>query len=214
MHSLAALCLSVMLTSVAIAGPSFDCEKATSDVEKVICEDDGPITGGGSAWLDRQLARLYAIAKERVPVEKRALLVAAQRKFLQDRDACFSRPRCRMDDVYRKRLKAIARAMNDDQAFQTLRGAGRAADDGRLQIARYGNTASLSIWTVGGNDHVCQFEQDDLSLDADGVVRFYDEQLTFRIAVAPVEGGLQVTTEGHEHCGARASMDGTYTLQE
>jgi uncharacterized protein len=212
-RSLAALGLSLMLTSAAIAGPSFDCEKATSDVEKVICQDDGPITGGGSAWLDRQLARLYAIAKERLPPKERSSLVAAQQKFLRDRDACFARPRCRLEGVYRARLTAIARAMGDDRAFQVF-GAGGQLQTGQLQIARFGKSAAISIWTVGGNDHVCQFEQDGLPLGDDGAVRFYDEQLTFRIVVAPVEGGLQVTTEGHEHCGARASMDGIYTLQK
>lgn len=214
MRTFAALCLSLLLVSAANADPSFDCEKAVSDVEKFICQDDGPIVGGGSAWLDRQLAGLYAIAKERMNSEQRASLAATQRKFLQDRDACFSRPGCRMEDVYRARLKAVAHAMNDEQAFQTLSGAGRSSDDGQLQIARYGDTASLSIWTVGGNGHVCQFERDDLPVDADGVVRFHDEKLTFRITVAPIAGGLQVTTEGHEYCGARASMDGKYQLQD
>jgi uncharacterized protein len=207
-RSLAALCLSLMLASAATAGPSFDCERAVSDVEKVLCQDDGPATGGGGAWLDRQLARLYAIANERIPAEKRVSFVAAQRKFLRDRDDCFSRPRCRIEDVYRERLKAVARAMNDERAFQVFEGAGQ------LQIVRYGKTASLSIWTVGGNDHVCQFEQDDLPLGEDGVVRFYDEVMSFRIVVGPVGNTLQVTTEGHEHCGARASMDGTYVPQK
>lgn len=208
MRKLVMLCLSLILASAAYAGPSFDCEMAASDVEKVICHDDGPVTGGGSAWLDRQLARLYMIAKARVRPEERASLVAAQRQFLSDRDACFARRGCRIEDVYRKRLKSVARSMNEDQAFQVFGGAGE------LQIARYGTTASLSIWTIGGNDHVCQFEQDDLPLDDGGAVRFHDSELAFNIAVVPVGQALQVTTEGYAYCGARASMAGTYELVE
>lgn len=204
LRAIAFIALTVALASSASADPSFDCEKAESDVEYLLCHDDGPASGGGGAWLDRQLAHLYVIAKKRVP-EKRAWLVASQRRFLKDRDACSKRRGCRFEDTYRKRLKAVARAMNDERAFQVFRGAGQ------LQIARYGTTASLSISSVGGNDHICQFEQDDLPLGEDGVVRFYDEELAFRIVVAPVGNALQVATEGHAHCGARASMDGLYT---
>jgi uncharacterized protein len=208
-RSLAALYVSLVLTVAATAAPSFDCEKAVSDVEKFICQDDGPITGGGSAWLDSQLARLYAIAKERISTEKKASFVDDQRKFLQDRDTCFARRGCRIEDTYRARLKSVARAMSDDHAFQVFAGAGG------LQIARYGKTASLSIWTVGGNNHACQFEKDDLPLGDDGVVRFDDEEMQFHIVVAPVGDALRVTTEGGAgYCGARASMNGTYVLRE
>lgn len=56
-------------------GPSFDCSKATSDVEKTICAD------GKLAALDRRVAQAYAAALKRLDPKGAAALKSDQRSF-------------------------------------------------------------------------------------------------------------------------------------
>ena len=189
------------------AEPSFDCVKATTKTGKHICSDDGPITGGGHQWLDRQLARLYAMAKQKIPKAQFAALVESQRRFLKERGACdLAGAGCEIVEVYRKRLSEVARFVDVPDAFAIFK-----REYGELQIARFGATASVSIWTVGGNAHACQFEEDDLPQGGKGVVRFRRGNSQCRLDVIPDGDDLRVEThECFEFCGARASLDGMY----
>lgn len=72
---LAALALS-------ISGPSFDCAKASTDAEKMICADEG------LAAADRAVAKLYRA----VPRSERKNLFGKQDDWLADRDRCADKP--------------------------------------------------------------------------------------------------------------------------
>ena len=51
-------------TSASAAGPSFDCAKAASDIEKLICQDSE------LAELDNSLAELYSVLLKNNPEQR------------------------------------------------------------------------------------------------------------------------------------------------
>lgn len=64
--------------------PSFDCDKAEKNAEKLICNDNG------LAALDREVARLYRLASDALNAtpDFEDLLIG-QRKWLAERNTCF-----------------------------------------------------------------------------------------------------------------------------
>ena len=69
------------LVSAQAAEPSFDCDKAHSQIEHAICGD------ARLGALDREEARLYRLVLAAAP-GSRAQNVARQRQFLRDRESC------------------------------------------------------------------------------------------------------------------------------
>ena len=67
------------------ADPSFDCATAESDAEREVCSSDA------LSELDRELARLYALARETpdLAAERMAELTATQRGWVKGRDECW-----------------------------------------------------------------------------------------------------------------------------
>lgn len=79
-------------------GPSYDCIRASSETEHLVCNDPelwGP---------DRAMAVLYAIHRESAAPEVRTRLRNAQRSWIGWRDGCGSDSVC-VTEVYRQRLK-------------------------------------------------------------------------------------------------------------
>lgn len=66
--------------------PSFDCAKAEKNAEKLVCGDEG------LAALDREVARLYALAADALNATPGfEQLLDTQRKWLEQRNTCFDR---------------------------------------------------------------------------------------------------------------------------
>ena len=64
--------------------PSFNCARASTRVERLIC---------GNTYLgqlDREMARAYQVLQTQVPASELRALRADQRTWLADRDACVS----------------------------------------------------------------------------------------------------------------------------
>lgn len=80
----------------AMAPPSFDCAKAASDAEKLVCGD------AELAALDRRLAARYLERKDADP--------AVQRGWAKGRDDCWKQPDLRLCvlEAYRTRLVELA----------------------------------------------------------------------------------------------------------
>ena len=62
--------------------PSFDCSRATTTIEKLICDDDR------LADLDRQMASVWRQAQRALPAADRGKQQIAQRRWLEARDDC------------------------------------------------------------------------------------------------------------------------------
>ena len=64
------------------ATPSFDCRRATHEIERMICKD------GELADLDHQLTALYEQVLARTRAGLRADLKAEQRRWISERNDC------------------------------------------------------------------------------------------------------------------------------
>ena len=90
---------AVASSAFAQTAPSFDCTKAATSVEKLICGDSE------LASLDDKLAGLYGAALKKEPANQRA----PQREWLQQRNACASSSQIRqcIFESYQRRIAAV-----------------------------------------------------------------------------------------------------------
>ena len=77
------IAIGLSATSTWAAQPSFDCAKATHDVEKLIGND------AGLAELDQSLAELYATDLKHTPDANKGTLKAEQRGWVKGRNDCW-----------------------------------------------------------------------------------------------------------------------------
>ncbi|QDY70025.1 MliC family protein [Qingshengfaniella alkalisoli] len=105
------------------AGPGFDCEKASRDSERMICDD--PLLSA----LDHEMSRTYTLAVETPDMDPDRLneLQAMQRDWIKRRDACDGKaedPRGCMISEYGMRMydlrQRYANARSDDDAGITI----------------------------------------------------------------------------------------------
>ena len=82
-HAAIAAALCCTATAVSAANPSFNCAKASSSVEKLICND------AELADLDRSLSSLYSRVLENVSAADKKLLKAEQQGWVKGRDDCW-----------------------------------------------------------------------------------------------------------------------------
>jgi Uncharacterized protein conserved in bacteria, putative lipoprotein len=85
------------------AQPSFDCDGARGEIERLICTDDE------LAALDVRFAKDFASAMARSPANRIADLRARARNWMKDRNACAkaSDPRSCTADVYKRMLEGL-----------------------------------------------------------------------------------------------------------
>jgi uncharacterized protein len=74
---------STVVAPTHAAKPGFDCAKASSQVEKLICSD------AELAALDRSLSDLYAVVLRHTPAGEHRQLKAEQRGWIKGRDDCW-----------------------------------------------------------------------------------------------------------------------------
>jgi uncharacterized protein len=77
----AALCLAA--GTAWAASPSFDCAKASHEVEKLICND------AELAKLDRSLSDLYGTVLKHTPAGQQKMLKTEQRGWVKGRNDCW-----------------------------------------------------------------------------------------------------------------------------
>ncbi|MDZ4867389.1 MAG: hypothetical protein SGI91_08725 [Alphaproteobacteria bacterium] len=199
MRALAIACAVLILTQDAQAAPSFNCNKATATAEKEICRVPN------LQWFDRQLARLYKLAREQAGANTPAI-IASQRDFIESRNACNADNVC-IESAYKTRLTELSPQVNVYEPFAEYRAA-----HGTLTIVRFGLEAGLNILTVGDNGHTCVFETDHATVGGKGVVRWNDKSCRITIVPNDSEASLVVETKNcQDYCGMRAVMDGTYS---
>jgi uncharacterized protein len=118
----AVLLLALLAPGVEAAAPSFDCARAESAAEKLVCSD------AALGALDQELARLFALARDDadLPAEQRSTLVAMQRGWIKGRDDCWKADDLRacVEAEYLSRILALrqesAVARSDDAAGISL----------------------------------------------------------------------------------------------
>ncbi len=116
---LCALLLVVPVAAGAQDGPTFDCGKAESSAEKLICEDTA------LAALDRRLAGRFeaalaaATGLDAGAKEAEDTLRATQRGWIKGRDECWKEPElrtCVETEYLRREAELVARFLLEDAA--------------------------------------------------------------------------------------------------
>jgi uncharacterized protein len=87
-------------TPAAAASPSFSCAGNLAPAEAVVCSDDG------LAALDRSLSAAYNRRLNSVPESEQSALIAAQKLWLTQRDACRTDKAC-IRSAYLDRLAQL-----------------------------------------------------------------------------------------------------------
>jgi uncharacterized protein len=205
---LAASCVFLAQAADEPTGPSFDCAKASTEMEHFLC--DMP----GLGWYDRQMAKAYKVTKQSLDADGKAALKETQDEFLAARNSCKTADAygC-VVSAYSQRLEALVEtAGREDFAAGSF-----SSENGTLGVVRYPDgLVALTVSTVGGGDHTCAFETDSAKEDASGnyvYARTYDGwDETCRITVTPAGNNLTLTSEGCQYwCGMRATLDGEYS---
>ena len=99
----ALLALGLLAGAAHAATPSFDCAKATHEVEQLICKD------GELAELDHSLNSLYHSVLKNTPASEQKMLKAEQRGWVKGRDDCWKSADVRgcVLAEYRTRIDAL-----------------------------------------------------------------------------------------------------------
>lgn len=100
---LAPLALGFLPTGTWAATPSFDCAKASHEVELLICKD------AELAELDNSLSSLYRVVLKHTPASEQKRLKAEQRGWVKGRDDCWKDSDMRgcVLSEYRTRIDAL-----------------------------------------------------------------------------------------------------------
>lgn len=187
-------------------GPSFDCHKAQSFVEKSICSDEA------LAALDLRMSEAFkSVVSQSAPATS---LRAEQREWIKVRDAC-TEIAC-IKASYESRLGVLESwdpqgVKELDSMVGTHQRASRCAEckPDCMQVKRISATrAQLFVFASGANSHACGAES--LELVSLFPIRFANADGAIEVEV---DGGKLILHEvqsdriGSAFCGANASLD-------
>lgn len=144
------------------ASPSFDCSKAESSAEKLVCSDEQ------LAALDRETARLYKLAVngKQVSAERKNQLKAYQRGWIKGRDECWKAPdkRACVRDSYAIRIYELRQGYADARS-QDAKGISK----GLLALECDGFDAGIGIAFISSDPSVAALGWKDRKVALEGV---------------------------------------------
>ena len=225
MHRLlAALPLLALLQAPPAAaqeGPSFDCAKAATKVEKQICDD----------WTlsayDRWVAQLYKELRAKLIAEFQEALKHEQREWLKgDRNACEkAKADALWSCVYRAyQRRAVQLSQSQEVALDLAEppdgwSGAYAYDDGHSQgamtLLRFDAGFTFQISSVTGQgSHICDLTGEGAESNGDLMV-WQESGGSCAITFAKTEdGSVRVSSNGcAEWCGANGYFDADYSPQ-
>jgi uncharacterized protein len=203
----ASLALIAPLPANAQHRPSFDCAKATEDIETTICKS------GNLSKLDRDIASAYAQARRTVDPESQTALQEDQESFLSARALALAEDSKSLKEFMGERLKllrgmVVPPASNGEAAFlgEWHNGSGFAritrAGGGKLKV-------SIETSTPVTGMRACGAEQIATLKDGKLTFRHHDVTITLQRKAAV----LEVAEDGgdiHLACGQGSWLRGTY----
>lgn len=133
-------------------GPSFDCAKASGEVEQLICRD------AKLAAVDRKMAKVYAAAMKRFPANVAAKERAVQRGWIKGRNECWKADDVRRCVVEQYRTRIVELQIRSGQLMAPTPVGYQCADPGKPFFATfYRETDPPSAVLAYGNDQVIAF---------------------------------------------------------
>jgi uncharacterized protein YecT (DUF1311 family) len=212
------LAMSIVLASGASGSaakeisPGFDCKLARTPLETEMCSDEGiPF-----AWLDRTMADLFDLVRKTKTSSQRAAFVAAQKAWLQQRNACNDKDKpfftC-LPAVYDRRFSAIATTYGEGAMTGIYRN-----DAGTLQSVVFPDKSfAFEIDTTQGYKS-CFFTGRGVFVD--GRLHYQERQdpklnlgaSSCNVDIRTTGPSLSVKSDGcYSSCGAFTTFDGLFT---
>ncbi|MEW6258060.1 MAG: lysozyme inhibitor LprI family protein [Pseudomonadota bacterium] len=206
--------MAIALPCLAGAGPSFDCAKARSKVEKAIC---GSVA---LSALDQRVATAYAKAMARLDGAAQAALRADQRLFLDARDSFFGTPDYDLKSDLADRAAWLDRV--DPDAVKGWDGTWGSVM-GEVTLSNGGRTAAIDTVALTQSHPTCLLQAATVPTDGglivggspadlkenDGwTVRLTRSGVALRAELLPPKGGDGAG--GPPFCGHIASIGGTF----
>ncbi len=188
--------------------PSFDCARASTAVEKAICDSMD------LAMLDRALARLYRAARK----SGGKAVVTSQRAWLKARARCKENETC-LFDSYKTRLAALARAAGDARGISGTYGYARKGSSGSLWLlAEPDGTLTGMVETVTGpTAHTCAISFARATPHEDGwqwtnpdPYGDQEEKCTLTITMGKAGPMVDGSPGCQDFCGMRGIFTGQY----
>lgn len=207
--------------AAAMERPSFDCGRATTDAETLICGEQGYTLRD----LDRRLGQAYALARSRAG--NPGALAASQRSWIAERNACLTDeyPSSCMEAAYDERIAALtamigetdwlapgedalfvddvlplSEAMRATPLFARLMPVMAAASMSQVQVGRNADGSYRARGeAVGANAHLCSLSADGMQLE--GKNGWYsvvaDDSDTITPIMRLIGDHLQIIGNGH-----------------
>ena len=220
------LCLLLpALPAAAQEGPSFDCAKAATRVEKQICDD----------WTlsayDRWVAELYRDLRGALDAEGQAALKAEQRAWLkQERNSCEKAPASGELDAagalwsclyqaYQGRTVALAQTLelvldgvDPGLGWSGAYGYDDGHSGGSLLLLRLAEGFSFQITSVTGpGAHICELYGSNPDEGPDLLI-WQEDGGSCAITFARTQDGIEIGSTGcQDWCGANGYFDAAYT---
>lgn len=172
------------------ARPTFDCAKATGDVETLICKDPALIA------LDRKLADVFAVAIKKLPTRLAAEQRTLQRAWIAGRNECVDRDDVRActERTYQMRIVELQILTGQVKGTQSVDFVCVGGEDRPLTVTFF-NTEPPSTLVQYGGDRVIGFlarsaagtrysgaHVDFLQRDSDARLTWFDAAMTCRPA--------------------------------
>ena len=137
----------------ALQRPTFDCRKATGEIEAMICKDPELIA------LDRQLADVLARALKRLPPKVAAEQRTGQRAWIGDRNGCADRddPRACTAISYQMRIAELQIKSGQLKVPKPVGYLCTGFEGQPLTVTFYNETEPKSVVITYGSDQVIAF---------------------------------------------------------
>mgnify|MGYP002625337296 CR=1 FL=1 len=178
---------AIAVSPAQAASPSFDCAKAESSAEKLVCSDEQ------LAALDRETARLYGLAVKgpQVSGERKNHLKAYQRGWIKGRDECWKAPdkRACVRDSYAIRIYELRQGYADARS-QDAKGISK----GLLALECDGFDAGIGIAFISSDPSVAALGWKDQKIALEQVVSASGT----KYAGKSFDGSYNLSTKGNE----------------
>lgn len=215
------ICTAVLLASLTTAAgaASFDCAKASSDIEKMICAN--PALGA----MDEALAEVYARARQQDPAAALALRTEQRTWLRLVRDQCFEEV-ClahaqlrRIVGLEQNRRSGMPKRVygqfsrTDEACFVDNNAAGRTCEgevDSTVVVLPEGrDRAGVYALLFFFNGHTCQFEG-SAQWRKGQLIASHRELAECRLTLDYADQGISTsaTQSCREYCGMRGTLDG------
>lgn len=213
------------LPAAAQEGPSFDCAKATTKVEKQICDD----------WTlsayDRWVAQLYKDLRGALDAKGQEALKAEQRAWLKDeRNACEkAKPTAELDasgaiwsclySAYEGRTVVLAQTnelvldgVDPGIGWSGAYGYDDGHSGGSLLLLRLAEGFVFQISSVTGpGSHICDLSGANPEQGPDLLI-WQEDGGSCAITFARTEAGIDISSSGcQDWCGANGYFDAAYS---